>query len=204
MPETIIDKPDNQAGLWNQRYRNNSEPLPSAAPVLADNRHLLPSAGCALDLACGLGGNALLLAQHGLAVWAWDSSAVAIDKVSQLAQTQNLSIQTELRDVVVSPPTPDSFDVITVSRFLERSLAAALIAALKPGGLLFYQTFTAIKAQSGGPSNPAYLLADNELLHLFAGLRLRVYREENCLGDPQQGQRNTAMLVAEQQTFGEL
>jgi len=182
---------------WDERYRDSKQ-APAAA-VLAANTHLLPASGRALDLACGLGGNALLLARYGLTVCAWDSSAMAITKLNQFALAQNLPIQTEVRDVIASPPAPDSFDVITVSRFLERALAAALIAALKPGGLLFYETFTAIKAYPSGPSNPAYLLADNELLQLFADLRLRVYREENCLGDLERGQRNTALLIAERQ-----
>ena len=46
---------------WDQRYRETSSE-PQAARVLSDNLRLLPAAGTALDLACGLGGNALLLA----------------------------------------------------------------------------------------------------------------------------------------------
>jgi hypothetical protein len=48
-----------------------------------------------------------------------------------------------------------------------------------------------------GPSNPAFYLADNELLELFRSLKLRVYREENRLGDLHKGSRDIAMLVAE-------
>jgi len=187
---------DLQNQTWDQRYCN-SEQVPVAVPVLADNLHLLPPAGCALDLACGLGGNALLLARHGLEVWAWDSSSVALAKLDQFARAQNLRVHTEVRDVVARPPEPARFDIIVVSRFLERTLAPALVAALKPGGLLYYQTFTAIKAHEGGPTNPAYLLGDNELLTLFADLRLRLYREENRLGDLRRGQRNMALLIAE-------
>ncbi len=35
---------------------------------------------------------------------------------------------------------PESFDVIVVSHLLDRTLAPALVAALRPGGLLYYQT----------------------------------------------------------------
>jgi tellurite methyltransferase len=38
--------------------------------------------------------------------------------------------------------TENAFDVIVVSRFLDRTLSDAIIDALKPDGLLFYQTFT--------------------------------------------------------------
>jgi hypothetical protein len=40
-------------------------------------------------------------------------------------------------------------------------------------------------------------LADNELCQLFSSLKLRYYREENRLGDLQEGARDIAMLVAE-------
>ena len=190
---------DERNQLWNARYQASEQASGQrpAAEVLTENTHLLPAEGRALDLACGLGANALLLARCGLEVWAWDYSETAIEQLAKFAELQNISLHTEVHDVIARPPAPASFDVIVVSRFLERALAPALSAALKPGGLLFYQTFTAIKASDSGPSNPAYLLGDNELLDLFADLRLRVYREENCLGDLSRGLRNMALLVAE-------
>lgn len=163
---------------------------------MAENSHLLPTTGSALDLACGLGANALLLARYGLETHAWDSSPVAIERLRQAAQTQDLAISAEIRDVERHPPPADTFDVIVVSRFLCRALAPLLLRALKPGGLLFYQTFVRDKAPDIGPSNPDYLLEPNELLALFADLRLAVYREEARLGDTCRGFRNEAMLVA--------
>jgi len=69
-----------------------------------------------------------------------------------------------VRDVVSRPPEPESADVIVVSRFLQRSLCSKLCDALRPNGVLFYQTFTS------GLSNPDYLLKENELPELFASL----------------------------------
>lgn len=181
---------------WNTRYREREAPT-NAAKVVEENQHLLPNSGCALDLACGLGANALLLARAGLETYAWDISAVAIERLSDSAAVQNLSLHTEVRDVSVQPPEPNRFDVIVVSWFLERVLAPALVAALRPGGLLFYQTHTALRIDDSGPRNPDFLLQDNELLQLFAALKPRVYREENKLGDIQRGWRNSAYLIAE-------
>ena len=48
--------------------------------------------------------------------------------------------------------------------------------ALKPQGLLFYQTFTHERVTDQGPSNPSYRLAPNELLELFAPLHVLVTR----------------------------
>lgn len=166
--------------------------------MLVQNRHLLPARGVALDLACGLGGNALLLAQAGLEVSAWDLSPVAIERLQGVAYRLGLSnLYAEVRDVQRQPPPGERFDVITVSHYLERRLIPALINALKPGGLLFYQTFTRIAVTDRGPVNTAFRLADNELLGLFRELAIRFYREENRLGDPNKGYRDVAMLVAE-------
>lgn len=181
---------------WNQRYRDAPATAPSAAArVLTENAHLLPNAGCALDLACGLGGNALLLAERGLDTHAWDISPVAIARLADLSRQLGLAIHAEARDVETQPPSPAGFDVIVVSRFLSRPLADALVMALRPGGLLYYQTFTREKAVASGPNHPDHLLAPGELLRLFAGLRPVAYREEGLLGDLSRGFRNEALFV---------
>lgn len=181
---------------WNLRYRQAAEDSGPPVQVLSENRHLLPATGVALDLACGLGANALLLAKHGLDTHAWDISDVAIAHLRASAQRRALSVHAQARDVVAQPPAPTSFDVIVVSFFLERALAPALIAALRPQGLLFYQTYTHARVDDSGPHNPEYRLADNELLRLFSALQVLVYREEGRHGDLGHGWRNQAMLVA--------
>ncbi|MES9833203.1 MAG: methyltransferase domain-containing protein [Candidatus Thiodiazotropha sp. DIVDIV] len=183
--------------MWDERY-GDQDKIPRPAEVLLSNSHLLPSNGSALDLACGLGGNAMHLAALGLDVVAWDLSPVAIQRLQQLAQEKNLqNLKAEVRDVERHPPSANQFDVIVVSYFLERSLTAALINALKPGGLIYYQTFIRDAVSSEGPKNSNFRLADQELLRLFNKLKIRLYREEGRLGDPTRGSRDVAMLVAE-------
>jgi len=182
---------------WEARYRDRSVAEAQAAGVLADNAHLLPGGGAALDVACGLGGNAVLLAREGLTTFAWDSSSATIDKLAAWGRANRLPLTAEVRDVVAEPPEPGRFDVITVSRFLERELAPALIAAIRPGGVLFYQTFTRTRVSDRGPGNDRFRLADNELLRLFASLRILVYREEGRVGDVSRGWRDEALLVAQ-------
>ncbi len=190
---------DNSADLrrkWDLRHAGNDRPVQPCA-VLADNAHLLPPRGSALDLACGLGGNALLLAELGLKVTAWDLPPVAIDRLRAEAAARGLLIDARERDVIAHPPDPAGFDVIVVSHYLERGIAAAIAGALRPDGLLFYQTFTREAVTDQGPSNPEYRLAPNELLRLFNGLLVRVYREEGRLGDTSRGFRDLAQLVAQ-------
>jgi SAM-dependent methyltransferase len=189
MPEKTV-----RIDQWNVRYAA-AEPG-AAAWVLREYVHLLPKGGAALDLACGLGANALLLAERGLEVAAWDSSSVAIARLEQAAQERGLALQATVRDVVQQPPALNSLDVIVVSHFLERALFPVLLAALRPGGLLFYQTFTCERlVGTSTPSNPDFVLQPNELLSLCSPLRLLVYREDGWAGDLTQGMRATAALV---------
>jgi len=182
---------------WDRRYSNvNSSPQP--AQVLTDNHNLLPTHGQALDLACGLGGNALWLAKRGLSVEAWDCSPVALEKLQRTASEQNLSISTHVVDLDDKLLPVAAFDLIVVSGFLSRVLCPAIAAALRPGGLLAYQTYTQAQPATNlkGPSNPKFLLAPGELLELFSNLSPCVYREESNYGDLQRGLRNQAYLLA--------
>ena len=178
--------------IYRQREGNNTEP----ASVLSQHTYLLPTSGLALDLACGLAANAFLLAQYGLCVDAWDISSVAIEQVKKKA-CQLTQINPKLVDISEAQFLQNHYDVIVVSRFLDRQLIPKLINALKPQGLIFYQTFTVAKSHSNGPSNPDFLLRRNELLTLFAELVTVFYREDDNIGNSQLGLRNEAMLVAQ-------
>ena len=190
---------DEQArGKWNQRYSEASPSgKPAACAALREYAFLLPETGTALDLACGRGGNALFLARRGLQAHAWDISKEAIEALDREAEAEGLSVVTEVRDVQESPPAPGTFDVICVSFYLERDICGALTEALRPGGLLYYQTFIHEKVTDEGPNNPAYRLGPNELLGLFAPLHVLAYRELGRVGDTGQGVRDTAWLVAQ-------
>lgn len=180
---------------WDGRYAAALTGDIQASEVLADNLHLLPTCGDALDLACGLGANALLLAGRGLRTHAWDLSPVAIERLRDRAGA--LPLRAEVRDVMARPPEPASFDVICVGSFLERALCPSIAAALKPGGVLFYQTWSLERVDDSGPGTPGFRLATNELLALFRGLIVRFYRDEGVLGDAHRGFRNRAQFVAQ-------
>lgn len=185
------------ADRWDRHYSTASPLDGRPAQVLTDNLHLLPAGGLGLDLAAGLGANALVLARQGIASEAWDVSGVATRIVNAYAGDNGLPVTARRRDVIASPPAPGGFDVIVVNAFLHRELCPAIVDALRPGGLLFYQTFCRTRVTPGGPSNPDYLLADGELLRLFAALTPVVYREEGRIGDPFRGFRDRAMLIAQ-------
>ena len=183
---------------WDARYAEAPGGDPEPTPVLRAGAHLLPEGGAALDLACGRGGDALYLAARGLEVTAWDLSSVAIAGLSDTAAGQGVRVNGERRDVIRHPPPADAFDVIVVGYFLDRGLFPRLIEALRPGGLLFYETFTAECVDGQGPANPLFRLGQNELLALVADhLLVRFYREEGVVGDPAAGCRNVAQLIGQ-------
>lgn len=167
---------------WNQVYLDRDIAEATAAEVLDGNAHYLPGSGEALDYACGLAANAVLLAKKGLTVTALDQSEVAIEKVNAYAKLHSLDIDACSHDLEKNPPDyNERFDVIVVSYFLHRDTLAKLYQYLKKGGLLFYQTFSGEQVDGQGPSNPDFRLARGELLQAFSQMQLLYYREDPCL-----------------------
>jgi len=181
---------------WDAIYRQSFSQN-QACEVLRQHIHLLPAEGKALDLACGLGSNALLLAANNLSVDALDISAVALERLKASAQEKKRAITTHLCDLSAVSLPQGCYDVIVISRFLDRTLCNAIMAALRPEGLLFYQTFTRNKLDQQGPSNPDYLLDCNELLQLFSSLTLVCYQEYAHAGDLRHGNRNEACYIGQ-------
>jgi SAM-dependent methyltransferase len=146
---------------------------------LVDHQHLVPRAGTALDVACGRGRNAIWLAQRGLETLAIDRDAAALEDLRATAQSLGLSLKTEVIDLEGGARRLPAagVDVIVVVHYLHRPLVPSLIDALRPGGILVYETFTQAQAARGKPTNPAFLLAAGELRTLVAPLELLVERE---------------------------
>ncbi len=182
---------------WDRIYSERSAEYGHPVRVVEENMHLLPASGKGLELACGLANNSFAIAARGIEMEAWDISPVAAARVNQRATETGAQVTACARDIVTEPPTAAGYDVVVVSHFLDRSLIPAIIAALKPGGLLFYQTFTQTRVAESGPKTNDWRLADGELLTLFAALRPLVYREEGLTGDTSTGLRNEALLVAQ-------
>ena len=141
----------------------------------------------------------MLLAEAGLQTTAIDISPTAIDLMNTAAQSRGVSIASIAAPVDEVLSNSDArYDVIVVSRFLDRVLLKQLPEILKPDGLLFYQTFVKEKvSQSIGPSNPGFLLDANELLELGNELRVRLYFDLGSLGDTSKGLRNESCLIAQ-------
>jgi tellurite methyltransferase len=162
---------------WNARYAsrvNIDKDQPH--PFLREHLALLPR-GSALELAMGEGQNAMFLARQGFSVTGMDISAVAVERALQLSQEAGITIKAHCIDLRTTTLPANFYDVVVCFYYLQRNLFAQILNALKPGGIIIYETFTSEQAQYGHPTNLAYLLQPNELLEAFRALRIRVYRE---------------------------
>jgi tellurite methyltransferase len=161
---------------------------------LIENADLLPQGGSVLDVASGRGRHALVMAAAGFEVRAIDRDAEALAFLRTTADRLALRIDTDVVDLETDP-APDlpaaAFDVVMVFNYLHRPLMPALRRVLKPGGRLFYETFTAPQAERGHPRNPAFLLNEGELTGLVAPLTVLRSREGDIDG------RFIAAVVAE-------
>ncbi|WP_371846054.1 MULTISPECIES: class I SAM-dependent methyltransferase [Massilia] len=137
----------------------------------------LAKAGEALDLACGSGRHARLLAARGMHVLALDRNA---ELLAALAGPNVATLQHDLEaEDAVWPFEPGRFALIVVTNYLYRPLFPQLAASLLPDGILIYETFAQGNQVYGKPSNPDFLLAPEELLGLARGGGLQVLAYED-------------------------
>jgi SAM-dependent methyltransferase len=140
---------------------------------------LLPRGGPALDVACGTGRHALVLAAAGYEVHAVDRDAAKIEELSRSAAQLGMTIAAEVRDLETGAPDlgRDVYALIVVVHYLHRPLFPALVQALAPRGLLLYETFTVDQALRGRPTSPDHLLQHGELRTLLAPLVIERERD---------------------------
>lgn len=138
---------------------------------------MFPS-GRALDVAAGHGRHALTLAAAGLHVTAIDRRLEALAAASAAAAARGLRLRCVCADLTQFPLPRNRFDVVVVTRYLDRSLFPALRDALVPGGVLLYETFTEHQLRyNHGPRSRAHLLAPGELRWLLRGMQVLVDEE---------------------------
>ena len=144
--------------------------------------------GPCLDLACGRGRQALAVARWGVPVIGVDRSGEALRELAEAAAAESLPIALARADLetAASPPWVEGrFGCVLVFRYLHRPLAPAITRALRPGGLLLYETFTIYqKDRDQGPGNAHFLLQTGELPELFPELRVE-HRWEGDLPGPE-------------------
>jgi len=120
-----------------------------------------------LDLACGAGRHARVLAGLGHRVEAVDRDPALGAELAACGGVRFRALDLELDPW---PFDDGRYDAIVVSNYLYRPTLPRLAQALRDGGLLVYETFAAGNEQFGRPRNPDFLLAPFELAACFAPL----------------------------------
>jgi len=119
---------------------------------------------------------------------------VAVEKCRQKAERLGLPIEALVADLEHYPLPIEEYDLILNFYYLQRSLAPQIVAALKPGGVLVFETYAIDQLQFGwGPKNPDYLLRPGELREMFPDLETLLYHEGVIQGD--RGPKAVARLI---------
>ncbi len=91
------------------------------------------------------------------------------------------------------PLAEQSFDAVVVTNYLWRPLWPQILASVKPGGVLLYETFAHGQASVGRPSRPEFLLQPGELLRVCADWHTVAYENGVLSGPTRFVQRIVAM-----------
>lgn len=134
---------------------------------VVEHTPLIRNGGRVLDLACGYGRHAIWLAAQGFQVDAVDYNAQALAGMHGIA-----NINVIVADIENSewPAAEQKYDAIIVSRYLYRPILSMLAQILNIDGVLIYETFMVGNERYGKPSNPDYLLLQDELHSVYAPL----------------------------------
>jgi SAM-dependent methyltransferase len=132
---------------------------------------LVPIGGPVLDIAAGGGRHAKFFAARGHKVTALDRDISVLEGIEGVD-----AVAVDLEDGSPWPLLGRQFAAVVVTNYLHRALFSALAASVAPGGALIYETFARGNERYGKPSNPDFLLRDNELIEAFApALRVVAY-----------------------------
>ncbi|ADE02113.1 class I SAM-dependent methyltransferase [Haloferax volcanii] len=182
---------------WDERYRTGTYPTdPEPSPALRAYLDELPD-GRALDVAAGSGRNALFLAANGYRVDALDQSSEGLSIIDERARARGFTDRVEtIRADATTYEFPEStYDLVTISYFRTLDRLADIKAALKPGGVLFYQHhLRADPPATVGPSTDRYRFDSNELLRACLDLTVLYYDESTEPRDDRQSA--TATIIA--------
>ncbi|MCS6958571.1 MAG: class I SAM-dependent methyltransferase [Pseudanabaenaceae cyanobacterium SKYGB_i_bin29] len=148
-----------------------------------------------LDVGAGTGRNTLPLARLGHQVTAIELAPVFVQKLTESAQAEGLTIEVQLADILKTPLPANTYDLIIVveviSHFRSLSQVRQLLEnssqALKPGGKILFSTFLTIDNFVPTPMMRevaevawSFLVTPGELQECLAGLPLAIESNESA------------------------
>jgi len=163
---------------WDQRWREKASHADQQTDPWLQQIAFMLVPGKALDVACGMGRNAVYLAERGFSVTAVDVSPVALDLLKAEAEIRGLDIETRLIDLESQPRLPDGpFDLLLNIFYLHRPLLPDLLKRVTAGGMAVFRTFSRAGPAQFGSVNPEFALRPGELLEIFAGWDVLFHEE---------------------------
>ena len=148
--------------------------------------HLLQPGGTVLDVACGAGRHTRWFNQRGHPVTGVDRSAAALCALDDIG-TQVERIEADIENApwpLMQQGRPRDFNAVVVTNYLWRPLWPVLLQSVAPGGVLLYETFAEGHEALGRPTNPAFLLRQDELLDVArGGLSIVAFEQGRLAGE---------------------
>jgi tellurite methyltransferase len=153
---------------WDYRYANPGADLKKGPHALLMRYASPPQPHSrALELACGLGHDALWLAGQGYTVDAVDISREALRQARTEMQRRGLRGVNWIQADLDNFPLPEfDYDLVYVFRFLDRALFPAISTRVRPGGLVIYETVNVRRQDS---MREEHMLQLGELPGYFPG-----------------------------------
>ena len=137
------------ADRWNARYSDRLPGEPSPPKGLSALE--LPAGGLCLDVACGLGEQAVWAALNGFEVIALDASDVAVAATRKFAADHGVADLVDARVHDLDTGLPDGLEgecaLVVCQRFRGVGLYPQLTAALAPEGVLVVSVLSQVGAE---------------------------------------------------------
>lgn len=185
------------ASFWDERYTNDARWRSIRLPrnLVTSHLDLLPRNGLVLDVACGTTATGMHLAGRGWRVVALDVSNAALRIAQAEVRREALPVSFALMDLADPWLPSNHFDVILNFYYLSRPLMRTYRTSIKPGGLLFFETFLREENFSMEvDGNPEHYLYPLELKDAFKDWQI-IYYAETQRNDRPGRARKIAQLV---------
>ena len=176
-------------GRWNKRYKE--KPFRTWVEPVLEKYIERANVGYALDIACGEGRNTRFLLQKGFEVDAVDFSDYALSQIEDNPKIHKIDADLDFYSL-----EKNKYDLIVNINYLNRRFFHQIKEALKPRGVVIFETFIIAHGDFDNPQNPEYLLRKNELLHAFIDMDV-IYYEERLDVNMRSEKTMVASLVAQ-------